>query len=222
MGLALLMTLTGIVCLFIVFRVVTPETRRPDIRPQRVLVLNPLIPAERALIHQAMDRSFGLLPTEPLVADPAAALKLPTFEPSYARHELRLKPLPTGLTTSTQSRPFALDIDILPPLSGTPKTTTQPVVSSVLRAVVGGGLAARATQSVEVKEVLLADVTRPRFQVGVGPLGQVIVALPLAVSEDPEMVQKLHHAITQMRFAPSSNEIEWGQISFRWEREGAR
>lgn len=217
MGLAMLVTLTAIVGMFIVFRVVTPESRPVDVRPQRVLLLNPNEPAERALIHHAMDRSFGLLPSDSGLAAPLKSLQMPSFTPSYAKQELRLKSLPSGLTASTQTRPFALDMDVLPPLPAPEPVKAKPVAASTLRAVMEGAVAARAPQGLEVKGVELADITRPRFQVAIGPLGQVLVALPLSVSDDAAINQKLHHAITQMRFAPSDQEMEWGQISFRWE-----
>ncbi|GAA5149333.1 hypothetical protein GCM10023213_46870 [Prosthecobacter algae] len=219
MGLALLVTLAALVGMFIVFRVVTPESRPVDVRPQRVLLLNPNEPAERALIHQAMDRSFGLLPSETSITGPLKSLRMPSYSPSYAKHELRLKPVPSGLAASSQVRPFALDMDVLPPLpAAQPRTAdAPPAAPSVLRAVPEGPVAARAPARLDIPGVPLADITRPRFQIAIGRLGQVIVALPLSASDDVEINQKLHHAITQMRFAPADKEMEWGQVSFRWE-----
>lgn len=221
MGLALAVTLVCIVGMFIIFRVVTPESRPVDVRPQRVLILNPNVPAERALIHQAMDRSFGMLPSETTVTGPLKSLQMPSFVPSYANFELRLKPLPTGLTASTQTRPFALDMDLLPPLPEAKPPAAKPVPKSSLRAVIEGAAAMRAPKSLEIKDVPLADATRPRFQVAIGPLGQVILALPLSTADDAEIHQKLHHAITQMHFTPAPAEMEWVQIYFRWFKEAA-
>ncbi len=219
MGLAMLATVGGMVGMFIVFRVVTPDSRPVDVRPQRVMLLNPKVPAERALIHQAMDRSFGMLPSETSVAGPLKSLQMPVFAPSYAKHELRLKPLPSGLAASTQTRPFALDMEVLPPLPQPlpAPAAAKPKIHSVLRGVVGGDVAARAPASMIIPGIPLADIMRPRFQVAVGPLGQVLMALPLTVSDDADINQKLHHAVTQMRFKPAAAETEWGQVTFRWE-----
>lgn len=217
MGLSMIVTVTAIVGMFIVFRVVTPESRPVDVRPQQVMLLNPAVPAELALIHQAMDRSFGLLPSETAVAGPLKSLQLPSFVPSFTRHELRLKPLPSDLTTSTQARPFALEMDLLPELPKTAVEKPRPVVASVLKAVIEGEAASRAPQQLEIPDVPLADASRPRFQVAVGSLGQVLTALPLTSSDDAEINQKLHHAVTRMRFAPAQKETEWVQVSFRWE-----
>lgn len=218
MGLALLVTVVAIVSMFIVFRVVTPESRPVDVRPQRVLLLNPNEPAERALIHQAMDRSFGMLPSETAVTGPLKALKMPAFIPSYTKHELKLKPVPSGLAASSRVRPFALDMDVLPPLpAAEPAAKAPPVQRSILRAVIEGPMAERAPKNLEISQVPLADITRPRFQVAIGRLGQVLVALPLSASDDTVINQKLHQVITQMHFSPSEKDMEWGQISFRWE-----
>lgn len=218
---AVMITVMAMVGMFIVFRVVTPESRQVDVRPQRVLVLNPNVPAERALIHQAMDKSFGLLPTEPTIAAPSKALRMPTFTPSFSKYELKLKPLPSGLTASRQSRPFALDMDILPPPPAAEVMKTKTPEPQVLQAVVEGDVSARSPEKLQIANVPLADSTRPRFQVAIGRLGQVIAAMPLTVSDDPAIMQKLHHAITQMQFAPGKSDTEWGQISFRWEKGAA-
>lgn len=211
-------TLTAMVGMFIVFRVVTPETRQVDVRPQRVLVLNPNVPAELALIHQAMDKSFGLLPTEPTVAVSSKALRMPGFVPAFTKYDLKLKPLPSGPAASIQSRPFALDMDILPPPPPAEKLPVKPAAPQVLKSVVEGDVATRAPQDLSVPNVPLADSTRPRFQVAIGRLGQVVAALPLSVSEDAVITQKLHHVVTQMRFAPADKDMAWGQVSFRWEK----
>lgn len=222
MGLAMIATLSAFVGMFIVFRVVTPESRPVDVRPQRVVILNPNEPAERALIHQAMDRSFGIIPTEVAATAPVKGLKTPDFVPSYARRELRLRPLPAGLTASNQTRPFALEVDVLPPLPEPPAQVASAAPASRLQAVIEGDLKSRITQAVIIPDVPLADATRPRFQVAVGALGQVLMALPLSVSDDAEINQKLHHAVTQMRFAPAAADMAWGQVSFEWVKEAAK
>jgi len=206
--------------MFIIFRVVTPESRPVDVRPQRVVLLNPNVPAERALIHQAMDRSFGIIPTEVAATAPVKGLKTPDFVPSYARRELKLRPLPSDLAASNHSRPFALEVDVLPPLPEPPSRESAPNVMSRLQAVVDGELKTRAPLGRVISGVPLVDATRPRFQVAVGPLGQVLMALPLNVAEDLEIHQQLHAAVTQMRFAPAAQtELQWGQVSFEWVKE---
>jgi hypothetical protein len=219
MAFSMLLTLVAIVGMFIVFRVVTPESRPVDVRPQRVLLLNPNVPAERALIHQAMDRSFGMLPSEPAVTEPPAGLVLPEFTPSFTGYELRLKPLPAGLNASARARPFALDMDLLPPLP--PPSVKPPPAppSQVLRAALNGPAASRAQGTLLIPDVPLADINRPRFQVAVGPLGRVLMALPLSASDDVAINQKLHHFIMQLRFAPAETQVEWAQVSFEWGRQ---
>ena len=63
------------------------------------------VPAERALIHQAMDRSFPILPAEP--GGPPVAIRRPRLTPGYAGQELRLKPLPADLSEGLPARPVA-------------------------------------------------------------------------------------------------------------------
>lgn len=218
MGLALLITIAAWAGMFIVFRVVTPESRPVDVRPQRVMLLNPNVPAERALIHKAMDRSFGLVPSDTDVITTVKGLKKPTFTPSYAQQQLRLKPLPGSLSASPQTRPFAQELDILPPL---PAPLSEPPAArprpNQLHILVEGPASSRAPQPLLVKDVLLADTTRPRFQVAIGPDGRVLMALPLSTSDDPAINQKLHHAVTQLHFSPAEKDMEWAQISFQWQ-----
>jgi hypothetical protein len=218
MGLALLITVTAWAGMFIIFRVVTPESRPVDVRPQRVMLLNPNVPAERALIHKAMDRSFGLVPSDTDVISTVKGLKKPTFTPSYAQQQLRLKPLPSSLTTSPQTRSFAQELEILPPLPAIlPTTKPQRPRPNQLHLMVEGSASTRAPQGHLIQGVPLADTTRPRFQVAIGPDGRVLMALPLSSSEDPAINQKLHHAITQLHFKPAEKELEWAQISFQWQ-----
>ncbi|MEQ1752440.1 MAG: hypothetical protein ABL974_23665, partial [Prosthecobacter sp.] len=53
--LGLLITGLGFAALFIVFRIVTPLTPKLTSRPQQMIVLNPDVPVERALINHDMD-----------------------------------------------------------------------------------------------------------------------------------------------------------------------
>lgn len=220
MGLALAVTLAAFVGMFIVFRVVTPDSRPAEVRPQRVIMLDAAVPAERALIHKAMDQSFGMLSSEATVTLPVKNLERPRFRPSFTDHELRLKPMPPGLAATPRPLPLTLDLDVLPEVARQPLAPggrAQPAPPHVLRAVVEGELATRLPRSLEISGVPLADATRPRFQVAVGPLGQVLMALPLLGSDDASIQQKLHHAVLQLKFAPAAAEIQWGQVSFQWE-----
>lgn len=222
LGLALAVTIAAFIGMFIVFRVVTPDSRPVEVRPQRVIMLNAAVPGERALIHKAMDQSFGMLSSEATVTLPEKELVRPRFNPSFQDHELRLKPLPPGLAASTRPLPLTLDMNVLPPVAPaapapTAKPATQP--AQVLRAVIEGDLGDRLPRRLEVPGVPLADATRPRFQVAAGPQGQVVMALPLLLSEDAAIQQRLHHAVTQMQFAPAPEQagIQWGQVSFQWQ-----
>lgn len=221
MGLAMLVTLGAFIGMFIIFRVVTPESRPVDVRPQRVLLLNPDVPAERALIHQAMDRSFGILPSDPVLAGQPKEMQMPVFTPGYTGHELRLKPLPSGLSASTRFRPFALDMDLLPPLPSPAPVRSSPPPPQVLQAIVRGPAASRAPRPRPIPDIPLADSLRPSFQVAIGPMGRVLMALPITASDDPAIHQKLHHVIMQMHFEPAQEAVQWAQITFGWQaREG--
>jgi hypothetical protein len=76
----LLLTFFGIASLFIIFRIVTPDAPRMIARPQQMILLNPEVAAERALIHRAMDRSFTLLPNEsPTFSSLPSAAAIPAY-----------------------------------------------------------------------------------------------------------------------------------------------
>ena len=74
---------------FVVFRITYPSVQTADAVPQRVLVLDPSDPESLALIHRAQDKSFGLVPAEPV--DLAAKAHFPSFTPSYDGFELKLR-----------------------------------------------------------------------------------------------------------------------------------
>lgn len=222
---AVLLTVGGLVGHFILFRVVYPESPRISTRPQQILMLNPSVPADLALIHQAMDRSFVLLPSEPM-AEPAALPSVqPTFKRSVDGFQLRVKSLQEGAASATYPRLFAGEVDVLPPIQAAVESTPSvPVASAsaVLRPVVAGDIAARLAAPHPLPKLPLVEPFKPRFQVAVGARGQVLMALPLAVTEDASAMKELHRAVTGFQFAPSSQTVQWGQVSFRWEQESAR
>ena len=169
-GLITLGTFTG---LFIAFRIITPETRPVTTRPQQVLVLNPEVPAERALINQASDRSFALIPTDSGAGSLPSAVQLPSYRPGIASFEMKPKPLSATAAASERPRFFSLEIDPKPPA---PRRAAQPLAEpppSTLRAVLEGEAAARLTQSAGLNGIPLVDPSRPRFQ-----LSSTVMQLP--------------------------------------------
>jgi hypothetical protein len=216
---AFLLTVGALIALCISFRIITPEPHSVITRPHQLLVLNPNIAAERALIHQAMDRSFPLLPADEGGSVAPANAVMPGFRPAIASYELKPKPITPGTTAAARPQFFALDIDVETPL---PKPAPPPVVEqapSVLRAVIEGEIASRSPEETTLAGIPLMEPTKPSFRVAVGPLGQVLMALPLYATEDVKVMAQLHDAVTALRFKPAKSEVEWGQISFRWEKE---
>jgi hypothetical protein len=216
MGLSLLTTLVGLCGLFVVFRVVAPVPSARDVRPQYVLVLNPAVPAERALIHQAMDRSFPILPADVGAAAPVPVPR-PRLSPVYARQELRLKPLPGDLAEVMPSRPAATGMNLLPP----PAAAREPALAEPppqrLHAVFEGPLAARAPGPTFFEGVPLAEITRPRFHLAVDAGGRVLHVLPLIASEDASLTALLTDRLRGLRFKPApGDEVTAGVVSFAW------
>lgn len=218
----------GLASLFVVFRIITPEAPRVDARPQQMIVLNPAVPAERALIHQAQDRSFTLLPTEaPGAAHLPAAARLPDFQPSIRGFEMRLKPAGSALTTRESTSLLKQDfLDSLPPLPEPEKPPRKgsPAVKKVLQARLEAGQEARSIVAGSVLQgIPLLDPSRPRFRVALGALGQVLMALPISASEEPEVMVQLHAAVTQLQFQPQpgQQDIEWAEVGFAWRKEEA-
>lgn len=220
---ACLLTFGGLVGMFMIFRVVTPEARPVTTRPQQMIVLNPDVPAERALIHHAMDRSFPLLPTESaaLTAIPSAAL-MPKFRPASAGMELKLKPLPGSVATSSRQHLLSMELDVLPPPPVAVVPSRPAATPQVLRLQVEGDAAARLEPGTPVADIRLVDASRPRFRVAVGRLGQVTLALPVVAVEDAAAMEQLRKAVLALRFRPAEKDVEWAEVGFRWEgRPGA-
>ncbi|MDZ4288046.1 MAG: hypothetical protein U0984_08810 [Prosthecobacter sp.] len=214
-----LVTFGAFVGLFVGFRIITPENRAVTTRPQQVLVLNPEVPAERALINQAMDRSFALIPTDSLGATPPAAARMPGYRPGIASYELKPKPSSPSTAATTRSQFFALDIELEPPASPTVPGAAPAPPPTVLRGIMEGPIARRLNRGITLPGIPLVDSNKPRFQIAIGSRGQVLMALPLSASEDAKVMDQLHAALMDLRFAPAKSEVEWGQVTFRWEEE---
>lgn len=221
MAVALLLTLIGLFGLFVVFRVVAPTPTGRDVRPQHVLVLNPEVPAERALIHRAMDRSFPILPAEP--AAPAVAIRRPRLTPGYAGQELRLKPLPADLADGLTVRPVAVGLRLLPPPVAVAAPVTGPASARQrLVPVFDEALAARAPAAVDLGDVPLSETSRLQFHLAVDARGRVSHALPLALTEEAELTARLAEALRALRFREAApGTVTTGLVQLQWKEESA-
>lgn len=221
MAVALMLTLGGLFGLFAVFRVVAPAPAGRDVRPQHVLVLNPEVPAERALIHQAMDRSFPILPAEP--GGPPVAIRRPRLTPGYAGQELRLKPLPADLSDGLPARPVAAGLRLLPPPAAmdVPEAGPAPVRQRLVP-VFDEALAARAPVVADLSDVPLAETVRLQFHLAVDARGRVSHALPLALTEESELSARVAEALRALRFreAPPGT-VTTGLVNLRWKEDPA-
>jgi len=219
-----IITLLGLASLFLIFRIVTPEAPKLTTRPQQMIVLNPDVPAERALIHRAQDRSFTLVPSDTLGGQtiPSEA-RLPAFKSAISSFEMRLKSAGSKLTTNERPSLMEQDFfDVLPPPSEMePAKKSVSSVTSVLRVRLADKSSRDLLSGRNLKDIPLVDPARPRFRVAIGSLGQVVMAVPVASSEDPSVMVKLHAAMTQLRFqpAPEQKDLEWADVSFAWEKE---
>lgn len=221
MGIALVLTLAGVSGLFVVFRVVAPTPTGRDVRPQHVLVLNPEVPAERALIHRAMDRSFPILPTDP--APPSVAIRRPRLRPVYAGQELRLKPLPADLAEGLPARPVAAGLRLLPPPAATAAPPVMPAPARQrLVPVFDKALAARAPAVADLGDVPLAETSRLQFHLAVDDRGRVSHALPLALTEEAELSARLAGVLRTLRFRGASpGTVTTGLVQLQWREEPA-
>lgn len=215
--LAALVTLLGISALFVIFRVATPEAPRQPARSRQVLVLNPAIPAELALIHRAMDRSFPILPVESGPPQRVPAV-LPRQVPSYLGHELKLKPLAADSAELSAPPLVSTSMSLLPAPASQPPPPPAAPRKQELRPIFEGPLSARAPAQVPALQVPLAEESRPVFHLIISPQGRVLHALPLIPAEDEAITQALRAAAVQWQFQPGeSGSIATGQVAFRWE-----
>jgi hypothetical protein len=212
---ALLLLMAGMAGFFFIFRIVQPVAQRTLVTPQHVISLDPRDPVALALIHRAQDRSFALL------SDSGSVLPLDgpllSFRPSFEGHQIALLGLESA-PAALQPRLLAVKPDVLPPV---PRRATEPVTAppaATLCAVMSPSLAKRGPASVELSGIMLTQPTRVQFRVAVGSAGQIVTALPLSSADDAGVMNQLHAAVSNLRFAPSEvKRLEWGEISFRWE-----
>lgn len=216
------LTFLGLAALFVLFRIVTPETPAVVARPQQMILLDPAVPAERALIHRAMDRSFTLIPNESVAVSQIPSVLLPAFRPASRGFQAALRSEDPSTATSAAAGPLGVMQfeDVLPPVprpASPPAVAPQPVPK--LRMVVSG----RALlQPAGLEGILLLDPERVRFRVGVDRQGRAQLALPLTASEDEDTTARLHQAVTASRFQPAgpdAAELEWAEVTFAWEVE---
>lgn len=217
---ALLVTAAGFSLLFILFRITTPEASKLTSRPQQMIVLNPNVDADRALINRAVDRSFTLLSADsPTIREIPSEAKLPAFEPPVSRFEIKLKA--PQLHTHHHKSPllFAADIDTLPPLPRLNVNEAVKAAAAQLQPVIQSDSVLRISVIPPLNDIALMDTAHLQFQLAIGSLGQVIMALPLSSTEDPATMAKLHTAMTQMRFEPIGKELAWAKVTFIWVKE---
>ena len=211
----LLATLMGL--FFVVFRITYPSVQTADAVPQRVLVLDPSDPEALALIHRAQDKSFGLVPAEPV--DLAAKAHFPSFTPSYNGFELKLRTMVPPAATPRQPKIFSASTPVLPEV--TPRATAAlpaDAKPNILRAVPGPEIARRAPAALEIQDVSLRDPENARFSISIDATGRVTEVLPLYTSEDPAMAKVLRERVTALRFQPDAKTPrQWGTLGFHWQ-----
>lgn len=202
---------------FFVFRIVHPVTHRTPTTPQHVISLDPRDPAALALINRAQDRSFAVLvDSQDIQAQEAGLL---AFRPSFEGHQLKLREIESTVTEMAPPLSFTPGVGVLPPVPRRATSEVPPPPKARLAAVMSPNLAKRGPASVELpRGIALSEPARVQFRLAVGSAGQIITALPLGGTEDPEVMKQLLAAINSLRFDPSDvTRVEWGEISFRWE-----
>ncbi|MEZ5386073.1 MAG: hypothetical protein R3F13_11220 [Prosthecobacter sp.] len=217
LAVALLILAAVMAGFFFVFRIVHPVTHRIPTTPQHVISLDPRDPAALALINRAQDRSFAVL-VDSQVIDPQESALL-AFRPSFEGHRLKLREIESVVTEMTPPLSFTPGVGVLPPVSRRATGEVPPPPRARLAAVMSPNLAKRGPASVELPPgIALSEPVRVQFRVAVGSAGQIITALPLGGTEDPEVMKQLLAAINALRFDPSDvTRVEWGGVSFRWE-----
>ena len=201
---------------FVVFRITYPSVQTADAVPQRVLVLDPSDPEALALIHRAQDKSFGLVPAEPV--DLAAKAHFPSFTPSYDGFQLKLRTMVPPPATPRQPQVFSASTPVLPEVTPRAAALTADAKPGVLRAVPGPEIARRAPVALEIQDVSLSDPENARFSVSIDATGRVTEVLPLFSLDDPATAKALRERVTALRFQPDAKTPrQWGTLGFHWQ-----
>jgi hypothetical protein len=221
----LLLTITGAVLFFMLFKVVYPQAEHISVSPQYVMVLDPTQPATRDLINRTRDENFLLLGqgTRQSTRLPDEQSHFPVFQPSFQGHEMKLVDLPVEPDVRELPRLFSIQQLPLPPVTTVakpipvnPEKTGTPSPRVALNVL--GNLKKRWLQKEELgKEVKLDDPSPVRFSIGVDDKGQVASVVPLWTTTEGRQYRVMHRAVTQLRFKPSPKKpLEWGEVSFEW------
>jgi hypothetical protein len=214
-GLTLLLALL-VGLFFVVFRVTYPVVQQADAVPQHLLVLDPADPGSLAIIHRAQDRSFGLVPAEP--TDTTVMAQFPTFTPSYAGAELKLRPMVAVPETTRQPRLFSASTSVLPAVPPRASSLPEAIPDAVLKAVLPAELSRRAGNALEIKDVPVTDPENARFRIAVDASGHVTEVLPLFASTEPAITSKMLAAIHTLRFkADAKTPVQWATLAFEWQ-----
>ena len=201
---------------FVVFRITYPSVQTADAVPLRVLVLDPSDPEALALIHRAQDKSFGLVPAEPV--DLAAKAHFPSFTPSYDGFQLKLRTMVPPPATPRQSQVFSASTPVLPEVTPRAAALTADAKPSILRAVPGPEFARRAPAALEIQDVSLSDPENARFSISIDATGRVTEVLPLFTAENPAMAKVLREPVVALRFQPDAKTPrQWGTLGFHWQ-----
>jgi hypothetical protein len=211
---------------FYLFRVVYPQAQRFTPVPHHVVALNAADPAARELLNKVHDVDFLILPPQ---GEASGTVSLdehaPVFHSTLEGHKLQLEDLPHQAIPIPPARLLQMDAPVLPPLDLSELKSTPAAAKAVvnvrgLTIRINGPLALRAmTHPPDLSGIFLSDPSACRFQIGVNSDGVVEVALPLASTENSEVLQKLGNVVQRIRFAPASTkgaEPVWGTATFEW------
>jgi hypothetical protein len=213
-------TFLALASLFVLFRIVTPEAPAVVARPQQMILLNPAVPAERALIHRAMDRSFTLIPSDSADHSQPPSIMRPAFHPATRGFRVALRGEDaSGLGDNALTTLAVTQLeDVLPQLPA-PAIPTLPATSPspTLKLVTTGRELIQPTQ---LEGISLLDPERVSFRVAVDAHGRVQLALPLSASENEAITAELRQILTAARFRPApSQPLEWVEVTFAWKQK---
>lgn len=223
-----LLTVTGAVLFFMLFKVVYPQARHFSTAPQQVFVLDPTQAATRDIVNRTRDENFLLLSpdSDPARAEGTSEELFPVFKPSFAGFQMKLMDLPGVQDTKSLPRIFGIEEMPLPPVATVmkakaPATVTPGPGEAVVRPVLRGELVGRELVSGgDISAVTLPGGELPRFKVGVSNLGRVTFALPLDIQADAKQMRALQASVSALRFKPvKSPAVQWGEVSLEWGRK---